>query len=103
MNDMLKRFYEQLEIEQENVRELESECEALNKEKAEMIAEYTVFSALVRERKRRVWRQRVKEQLIFEIILIHYLGRSIALALAKPSRTSFKSSLRLSISFCILS
>ena len=50
MSDMLKRFYEQLEIEQENVRELEKECETLSYETAKNLAEYITANALLKER-----------------------------------------------------
>lgn len=50
MDDELQRLYEQLEIEQEKVRELEAECDELNDERRWRLAEFIATNFLVKEK-----------------------------------------------------
>ena len=50
MSDDLRRLYEQLEIEQDTIRELEKECDMLNDEKRWRLAEFIATNFLVKER-----------------------------------------------------
>ena len=51
MDNELQRLYEQLEIEQEKIRELEAECDELNDERRWRLAEFIATNFLVKEKK----------------------------------------------------